>query len=613
MFQKKHLLLFLVSAVAVVYAVKLMQLQVFDSGYRQQAEKNIRYRNVLQPLRGMIYDRNGEILAASRPVFDLYVIPKELDIADTAAFCEFFNIDRPYLRKQLKNAQEYSAYQPSLLLKQLDQKQYAKIEDRINEFPGIFSKEYTVREYPHRSLGNVLGYVKEVDGEFLRNDTTGYYRAGDLIGKSGLEAEYEEYLRGERGVKYEMRNVHGVVKGEYLDGRFDTARVIGRSLDSSIDLELQQYAEKLMENKKGAVVALDPKTGEVLVMLSAPSYDPNLLTGEGDTVNKNYAQLVFDPYKPLFNRAIMSTYPPGSTFKTLVALTGLHDGALDTVNTQFSCIKSIVNCHNHPSPLNMFGSIQHSCNPFYFQAIKEVVHQGRVEDKREDFRLGLESWRYHLMSFGLDRPLGIDIPYERAGNIPGTRYYDLRYKTPERWKLSNIYSNSIGQGEVGMTPLQLANVAATIANRGWYIKPHIIKNITTDSTGYLSPKYKKKRYTSIEPEYFDYVARAMRMVIVNGTASRARIPDIEICGKTGTAQNPHGKDHSVFMSFAPLNDPQIAVGAYVENAGFGGTWAAPIASLIIEKHINGEIKRKWMENYVLSGDLIGAEMERKQQ
>lgn len=584
-----------------------MQLQVFDSGYRQQAEKNIRYRNVLQPLRGMIYDREGKILAASRPVFDLYVIPKEVKIQDTTAFCSFLGIKKSYLKEQLEKAAAYSRYQPSILLKQLSQRQYARIEDRLNEFPGIFAKEYTVREYPHQSLANVLGYVKEVDGELIRKDTTNYYRAGDLIGKSGLEAEYEQYLRGERGVKYEMRNVHGVVKGKYLDGRFDTARVVGRSLTSSINLELQQYAEQLMRNKKGAVVAIEPETGEILVMLSAPSYDPNLLTGEGDSVTKNYARLVFDPYKPLFNRAIMSTYPPGSTFKTLMALIGLHDGALDTVRTRFPCIKSMVNCHNHPGPLDVFGSIQHSCNPFYFQAIRKIVPQGRLEDGQEDFRLGLESWKYHMMTFGLDKPLGIDMPFERAGNIPGTRYYDLRYKTPDRWKLSNIYSISIGQGEVGMTPLQLANVATTIANRGWYIKPHIIKGISTDSSTYLSEEYTKKNYTAIEPEYFDYVARAMRKVVVNGTASRARIPNIEICGKTGTAQNPHGKDHSVFMSFAPLNNPKIVVAAYVENAGFGGTWAAPIASLIIEKYLNGKVEREYMENYVLSGNLIERE------
>jgi penicillin-binding protein 2 len=607
MFERKHLILFLVGAVALVYALQLMGLQVLDASYRDQADKNIRYRNVLQPLRGMIYDRDGRLLAASRPVFDLYVIPKELKIADTTVFCEFFGISLDYLRSQLQLAKEHSHYQPSLFIKQLTYEGYARIEDRLNEFPGIFSQAYTVREYPHNSLANVLGYVKEVDRGVLEKDTTNYYRAGDLIGKSGLEAHYESYLRGRRGVQYEMRNVRGVIKGKYLDGRFDTVRVIGHSLVSSIDLELQQYAEQLMQHKKGAVVAIEPATGEVLVMLSAPSYDPNLLTGEGDTVTRNYARLVMDPHKPLFNRAIMSTYPPGSTFKTMMALIGLQDGAMDTIHTRYACIKSIVNCHNHPGPLNVFGSIQHSCNPFYFQAYKKIIPQDRLKEEDMDTRIGLESWRYHLHTFGLGRPLGIDIPFEKAGTVPATHYYDRKYRGVRNWKLGNTYSISIGQGEVGTTPLQLANAAATIANRGWYIPPHLIKQIGSDSANLLDDYYRTPLHTSIKKDYFDFVARAMHAVVRAGTARRADIADIQVCGKTGTAQNPHGKDHSVFMAFAPLHEPKIAIAVYVENAGFGGTWAAPIASLLIEKYLKGEISRQHLEDYVLAGHLLEEE------
>lgn len=616
MLERKHFILFSAILVAIVYATRLLYIQGFSVEYQQKAEKNIRVRSIEKPLRGMILDRNGKVIVGNRPVFDIYYMPKELEITDTSAFCSFFSVDTAYVREYVKSSDQikdyHQKYQPQLFLEQLSLEDFSKIEDKLTNYPGMFYRSYTVRDYPHKSLANVLGYIKEVDSKFLDQDSTNYYRAGDLIGKSGLEKFYEEALRGQRGVKYEMRNVKGVKKGAYLGGKFDTLPRVGKNLISSIDLDLQQYAEKLMQNKKGAVVALDPKTGEVLVILSAPSYDPNLLTSKGKEFSKHYSRLNRDKLKPMYNRAIQSPYPPGSTFKTVMALAGLQLKTLDTIRTRYSCIKSIVNCHNHPGPLNIFGSIQHSCNPFYFQAYRKTILQGASKNEFEDSRIGLDKWEKLISTFGLGDRLGVDLPYEYKGRVPSVAYYNRKYGE-NRWKAGNTYSISIGQGEVGVTPIQLANMAAAIANEGWYITPHLIKQV--GENGKPLPQYTKKHLVPIEKAYFNHIKRAMAAVVRAGTARRAFIEDIVVCGKTGTAQNPHGKDHSVFMSYAPLDDPQIVVVAYVENAGFGGTWAAPVASLVIEKylrenvkrfaHEKGPITRQYLEDYLTSADLIG--------
>ncbi len=598
--RKIHIQIGIVLA-ALVLAYKLADIQLFDPDYKFAADSNIITKVTEYPLRGMIYDREGRLVVSNRPVFDLMVIPKELSIDDTLKFCAFMGIDEGFLRQQLDKAKKYSWVKPSLFIKWMPMQDYACIQDRLAEYPGITVVPKTVREYPVNSMANVLGYVKEVDKEFLATDTSQYYRMGDLIGKSGIELQYEQQLRGQRGISYVLTNVRGVVKGKFRNGELDTMPVVGQNLTASIDLELQRYAELLMANKKGAVVAIEPATGEILAILSSPSFDLNDITGTGPLPAANYLKLLRDPNKPLFNRATMSPYPPGSTFKTLMALAGLQDGALDTVNTRFACIKGLVNCHNHPSPLNLYGSIQHSCNPFYYQAFRRVINQGKEKDYDQDTRTGLEHFRNHMLTFGLGRKLGADIPFEVSGRIPSVKYYNDNYYLKD-WKISNIQSISIGQGEVGVVPLQLANVAATIANRGWYIVPHLIKGVGGDMK--IDKVYTEKQYTSVEPRHFDMVARSMADVVRAGTARRAFINDIVVCGKTGTAQNPHGKDHSVFMAFAPLHNPKIAIAVYVENAGFGGTWAAPVASLIMEKHIRGEITRKWVEDYVLSGNFL---------
>ncbi|MEH0157939.1 penicillin-binding protein 2 [Limibacter armeniacum] len=587
----------------ILYAVILLNIQVFSSDYKRQANANMVDRIVEYPLRGMIYDRDGRILVNNAPVFDVMVTPKQLHLneEDTVLLCQLFEMERVEFRDRLQKiaADKYSWYKPNLFLKQLTKMEYAKIQDQLIRYKGFEVVPKTIREYPHTSLANALGYIKEVSKSFLDKDTTEYYGQGDLIGKVGVEYFYEKELRGKRGVSYVMKNVKGQTKGKFRSGEFDTLPEVGMDLVSSIDLELQQYAELLMQNKRGAVVAIEPSTGEILTMLSAPSYDPNLLTGEGRRVSRNYVKLNDDPDKPLFNRAMQSRYPPGSTFKTVMSLIGMQEGVLDTTYTRFPCAGEPVKCHDHPSPLSIAGAVQNSCNPWYYKAIRKIMLQHKDPDPNKDLKMNMDHWQKMVKEFGLGRKLGIDLPYEKGGLIPNAAYYDRAYNG-RQWKISNVYSISIGQGEILAMPIQLANLAATIANRGYYYTPHIIKDI-----GGAGPKeqYSEKNVVNIKRDYFDYVARAMSGV---KTARLAMIPDIAICGKTGTAQNPHGKDHSIFMAFAPLDKPKIAIAVYVENAGFGGTWAAPIASLIMEKYIRGEISepRKWIEKRMLEADLM---------
>jgi len=590
--------------VATVFAIRLFSIQVVSDEFRLAADNNSRSRKTDYPLRGPIYDRTGKLIVQNNVVFDIMVIPKQFKILDSLRFCKEFDIEIEYLRTQLTKAKEHSRHQPSLLLKQLTREEFARIQDHLIRYPGLVVNNINIREYPGNSLANVLGYVKEVDQAVLASDTTKYYRKGDLIGKTGVEYAYEEWLRGRRGVRYVMTNVRGVVKGKYEGGRYDTLAQMGTPLVSSIDIELQQYGELLMKNKRGSVVAIEPETGEILAMISSPSYDPNLLAGQGKSLAKNYFALATDPLNPLINRATQSWYPPGSTFKTIMALIGLQTGALDTVHTSFPCAGEPLGCHNHPSPLSVFGSIQHSCNPWYYKSFRRTMFNSSLNPKgetKEGLKMALDQWQGYLHQFGLGKRLGIDLPFEKSGIAPSAAYYDRAYGGRD-WKISNIYSISIGQGEVIVMPIQLANVAAAIANRGWYITPHIIKGI--GDTGEPQPQYKEKHHIDIKREYFDFVARAMAEVVRAGTARRAYMPDIVVCGKTGTAQNPHGKDHSIFMSFAPLDNPKIAIAVYVENSGFGGTWAAPIASLMIEKYIKRKVDRPHLEKYILDADFI---------
>ncbi|MEX0882178.1 MAG: penicillin-binding transpeptidase domain-containing protein, partial [Cyclobacteriaceae bacterium] len=492
----------------------------------------------------------------------------------------------------------YSWVKPSPLIKQISKEEFAGMQDYLIDYRGLFVMTRSVRSYPMSAASNTLGYIGEISGNQLSRDSSNYYSQGDYIGLSGLEQYYEPDMRGEKGAKYKMVNVRGIDKGSLKNGDLDTLSKAGENLQSTVDLELQVYAEKLMQGKRGSVVALEPKTGEVLTMLSAPIYDPNLLAGS--KFSKNYQLLNQDIEKPLFNRPIMAMYPPGSIFKIVQSLIGLQDSIL-TPNTVFPCNRSLVNCHNHPNPVNLFGAIRNSCNPYYHQAFRLMINRSASPNTYIDTQIGLDNWRSSVMKFGLGGRLGIDLHGEKGGSVPSSSLYDNVYGE-KRWKYSTIYSLSIGQGEILVTPLQMANLAAIFANKGYYYIPHLIKAIDGDPDR-IPEKFKTKIESGVDASHFDLIQDAMVQALY-GTAARAIMKDIAIAGKTGTAQNPGGEDHSVFLAFAPKEDPKIAIAVYVENAGWGGRAAASIASLLIEKYIKGEITRPALEEYVLEGEFI---------
>lgn len=596
--QRPITIIVVIILIGIVLLTKLFMIQVADDSFLKRAERNAVQRLVDHPYRGLVYDRTGKIMVYNNPIFDLMVIPKEFNVKDTTRFCEIFNIEKEVLIEKYTAARKYSSVKPSILIPQVSTTEFAKIQDYLIDYPGLFVTTRAVRSYPQASAANTLGYIGEISGRQLERDTIKYYRQGDFVGLSGLEGFYEKELRGVKGVKYKMVNVRGVDKGSFKDGDYDTASVAGRNLTSTIDLELQQYGEKLMAGKVGSVVAIEPKTGEILAMISAPTYDPNLLAGS--KFGSNFGVLNKDETKPLFNRPIMAMYPPGSIFKIVQSLIGLQMGVL-TPNTTYACNRSLVACHNHPSPVNLFGAIRNSCNPYYHQAYRAMINREVSRNTFKDTEIGLDLWRDKVLQFGLGGSLGIDMSGESKGSIPSSNYYDRIYGAG-RWKYSTIYSLSIGQGEMMVTPLQMANLAAIFANKGYYYTPHLIKAIDGDYTR-ISEEYRIKREVGVDAHHFDLIQDAMVQAIF-GTAARAAIPDITLAGKTGTAQNPQGEDHSVFIAFAPKEDPKIAIAVYVENAGWGGRAAASTASLMIEKYIKREVARLGLEGYVIAGKFM---------
>ena len=575
-------------AVGVVFVLRLAVLQIFDGGYKEKAERQA-LRNVTQyPARGLMYDRNGKLLVYNEAVYDLMVIPRMVKELDTAAFCRAVGITRADFDSRMKKAYTYSPYSASIFMKQISKEEFGRWESQLYKFKGFYISKRTLRIYDRPIAAHVLGYVGEVNEKDLENDP--YYKRGDYIGKSGLEASYEELLRGKKGKVIMQVDVHNRETGHYMHGQLDTMPVEGQNLYTTLDADLQEYAEKLMANKRGCIVAIEPKTGEVLTLLSAPCYDPNLLVGR--VRGENFLKLQADIAKPLFNRALQAQYPPGSIFKVAQAMIALHLGAI-TPGTGFVCDK-VLGCHNHPSARNGQEAIKMSCNPYFYYTYRRVIQQGKYKNIYKDSQYGLTVWHDYMLRFGFGQRLDIDLPNVKKGNIPDTAFYN-RWYGKERWAFSTIFSNSIGQGEVEVVPLQMANLACIVANRGWYITPHMVRFDGPGST--KIDKYYERHETGVEKEYFDIAVRGMYDVVhgAGGTAHKANIPDIAVCGKTGTAEN-YGNDHSVFIAFAPMADPQIAVAVYVENAqGGGGTWAAPIASLVIEKYLRGEVKRKDFE------------------
>lgn len=587
-----------IGVIALILLGKLFLIQVTDDSYLRKAERNAIQRVVDHPYRGLVYDRNNSLMVFNDPVFDLMVIPKDFSLKDTSRFCDLFGIEKDYLIENFTAAKNYSWVKPYPLIKQISKEEFAKVQDFLIDYKGLFVMTRSVRSYPRSSAANALGYIGEISSSQLSRDSTRYYVQGDYVGHSGIEAYYEPELRGKKGVKYKLVNVRGIEKGAFKNGDLDTLSMPGENLQSTIDLNLQLYGEHLMDGKRGSVVAIEPKTGEILTIISAPTYDPNVLTGA--KFGESYTVLNNDPEKPLFNRPIMATYPPGSIFKIVQSLIGLQEGIL-TPNTTFVCNKALVNCHNHPSPVNLFGAIRNSCNPYYHQAFRQVINREVSSNTYTDTQIGLDKWREAVLKFGLSNRLGIDMHGEKGGSIPSSALYDKIYGKG-RWKYSTIYSLSIGQGEMLVTPLQMANLAAIFANKGYFYTPHLIKAINDDPSR-IPDRFKEKRDSGIDPKHFDLIQDAM-VEALSGTATRAIMKDIVIAGKTGTAQNPAGEDHSVFIAFAPKEDPKIAIAVYVENAGWGGRAAASTASLLIEKYLTGEIKRPELEEYVLKGDFI---------
>lgn len=587
--------------IGLIFSIRLFSIQVLEDEYKLAAENNIIQKIVDYPFRGLIYDRRGELLVYNTPVYDLMIVPKEVDLADSTALMKLLDIDHKSFSAKYQKAKRYSSILASKFMEQIPNDVFAQIQDQLVMFSGFYVLPRTVRGYKQNILANTLGYVAEVDRRELNRDSTNYYKSGDYIGKTGIEKQHENRLRGKRGIRYKIVNVQGVVKGEFRDGQYDTASIPGKSIQLTIDTELQAYAEKLLEGKVASLVAIDPKTGEILAMVSKPSYDPGLLSGRG--LSEYYQTLVTDSLKPLYNRPLQATYPPGSMFKTILSLIAMQEGVLGPTEKIMSD-GSLIGDHAPPGLYDVERAIMLSSNNYFYKVFKRVIEQGDNPSRYLDSRIGLDKWTTHVNNFGLGHKLGVDIPNEGSGLVPNIEYYD-KWIGVNQWAFSNIYSLSIGQGELLVTPLQMANLGAILANKGHFFTPHIVKSIDG-----VDEIHANRNETGIDSVYFPVVINGMELVVSSGSGRRAYIPDLPICGKTSTVENPHGMDHSGFMAFAPKDNPQIAIAVYVENAGWGGRAAGSTASLVIEKYIKGEISRPWVEDFVLKGDFLDADQKK---
>lgn len=601
--KRKYVIGGFITLLVIIYVIRLFGLQVGDVKYKESADSNAFLRRVLYPARGLVYDRNDRLVVFNKPAYDVMIIPKDVGEFDTVMLCNSLGITREQLVERwadMKNTHKnpgYSAYTPQKLISHLSQEDYGKLQEKLYLLPGFFIQKRTVREYAYDCAANVLGNIREVSADDIEKDR--YYRRGDYTGDLGIEKSYERALRGQKGVEILMKDAYGRIKGKYENGIHDEAPVSGHNLKLSLDIELQKYGEELMRNKIGAIVAIEPATGEILALVTSPNYDPSLLVGRER--GKNYASLVKDPFKPLYDRSIQGAYPPGSTFKPTQGLIFLQEGIV-TTSTMYPCYRGYVNglrvgCHGHGSPIALKPALQTSCNAYFCWGFKNMI------DKRGT-RPGdqFTKWKNYMVEMGYGYKLGVDLPSESRGFIPNTDFYSKSFRGAN-WTANSIISVSIGQGEVLATPLQIANLGATIANRGWFHTPHVVKEIA-DST--IDKKYCVRHQPHIKKQYYEDVAEGMRMAVLGGTCRLANIPGLDVCGKTGTAQNPHGRDHSVFMGFAPYHNPRIAIAVYVENAGFGATFGVPIGSLMIEKYLKGEIdpSRKHIEERMLNSNTI---------
>ena len=574
--------------IVTVYLIRLFTLQLLSDDYKKNADSNAFLKKIEYPSRGAISDRHGRLLVYNQPAYDIMVVMnEEKGRLDTMEFCNALGITKEYFIKRMNDIKDrnknpgYSRFTEQVFMSQLSDKEFSVFQEKIFRFPGFYVQKRSIRQYQYPYAAHVLGDVAEVSKSDVENSD--YYQPGDYIGKLGIERSYEEQLRGEKGVQILLRDAHGRVQGNYQDGKFDRRPVAGKNLTLSIDIKLQELGERLLEGKIGSIVAIEPSTGEVLCMVSSPTYDPRIMVGRQR--GKNHLALSRDVWKPLLNRAIMGQYPPGSTFKTTQGLTYMTEGIIDE-HTLYPCARGFnyrglhVGCHPHGAPTNLVQALCTSCNSYFCWGLFHMIGNRR---RYRNVQEAMNTWRDYMVSMGFGYKLGVDLPGEKRGLIPNAAFYDKAYKGS--WNGLTVISISIGQGEVNLTPLQIANLSATIANRGYYYVPHVVRKVQGEQ---LDTLYRRKHYTKASRKAYEYVVQGMRASVVGGTCHAANRADYLVCGKTGTAQN-RGQDHSVFMGFAPMDNPKIAIAVYVENGGFGATYGVPIGSLMMEQYINGKL------------------------
>ena len=581
---RKYVLGFSVAAILIIYLVRLFSLQLMSDDYKMRADSNAFMRRILFPARGAITDRNGKLLVYNQPAYDVMVVMKEQVGVDTIHLCRSLGITREWYErrmKEIKNTVGYSMHTQQVFMSQLSAKEFSNFQEKLFHFPGFYIQKRNIRQYTGPYATHLLGDVGEVSPADIENDE--YYRSGDYIGKLGVESSYERQLRGVKGSEILLRDVRGRIKGRYQNGKFDVQPIPGKNLTLSIDLELQKLGERLMQGKLGSIVAIEPATGEILCMVNAPTYDPRSMVGRQR--GKRHQELSADPMKPLLNRSIMGLYPPGSTFKTSQALTFLQEGIIQP-STQYPCSHGFhfrglkVGCHGHASPLPLVPSIATSCNGYFCWGLYYMMENRSKYPTVQD---AMTRWKDYMVSMGFGYKLGVDLPGEKRGLIPNAEFYDKAYD--KSWNGLTIISISIGQGEVTLTPLQIANLSATIANRGWFITPHVVREIQDEK---IDSIYTQKRRTMVSPIHYETVATGMQRAVEGGTCRAAYNSEYVVCGKTGTAQN-RGHDHSVFMGFAPKDNPKIAIAVYVENGGWGANYGVPLGALMMEQYINGKL------------------------
>jgi penicillin-binding protein 2 len=585
--KRKYIIGLVAIIIVIVYLLRLLSLQIMSDDYKRNADSNAFLKKIQYPARGLIMDRKGRLLVYNEPAYNIMVIMQEQLGVDTLDFCNTVGITKEqYIARmaEIKDSKKnlgYSRFTPQLFMSQIPAKEFSVFQEKLFKFKGFYVEKRAIRHYATTCAAHVLGDVAEVSQ--LDVDSDDYYRPGDYIGKLGVERSYEKDLRGVKGMKIMLRDVHGRIKGHYQDGQFDRVPEPGRNLTLGIDRDLQALGERMMRGKLGSIVAIDPQTGEVLCMVSSPTFDPHLLSGPER--GKNYQKLYANPMKPLLNRAIMGQYPPGSTFKTSQGLTFLQEGII-TTHTAYPCYRGFrygrlhVGCHGHASPAALAYAIQTSCNSYFCWGF---YHMMQAKSKYGTVNNAMNRWKDYMVSMGFGYRLGVDLPGEKRGMIPNAEYYDKHYRGS--WNGLTVISDAIGQGEVALTPLQIANLCATIANRGYYYIPHVVRSVEGSS---IDTVYTRKHYTMVEEKYYNYIVDGMRRAVLGGTCKGANLPGLDVCGKTGTAQN-RGRDHSVFIGFAPMNNPRIAISVYVENGGFGAHFAVPIGAVMIEQYLNGHL------------------------